>query len=177
LSAPQRGFTRAVEQDGVKLQHPAPAQRLARRLLNETLKLLAHHHHTWRLLGRHAAHRVLVIEDNEDVRETMVQLLQLMGSVVEGADGGVAGVAAAASHRPQLVLIDIGLPDIDGYEVARRLRALPHGDTLRLVAITGYGSAAHRERSAEAGFDEHLTKPVDAEVLRQQLEAVAAEIR
>jgi CheY-like chemotaxis protein len=114
--------------------------------------------------------RILVIEDNLDGRTALVELLQLFGFDVEGAADGEAGLAAAHAFLPDAVLLDLGLPGIDGVEVARRLRADPPGDgALKIVAVTGWGSEADRRRTTEAGFDNHLTKPVDPDVVRETL--------
>ncbi len=105
--------------------------------------------------------RVLVIEDNADARETLTVALALAGHQVHDAADGVEGMALAAAVTPDVVLIDIGLPGLDGYEVARRLRARPEGRTALLVALTGYGREEDRRRAEEAGFDAHLVKPAD----------------
>jgi signal transduction histidine kinase/CheY-like chemotaxis protein len=103
---------------------------------------------------------VLVIEDNLDFREGLCSLLRSWGHRVEEASGGAEGLEIARRRRPEVVLIDLGLPGIDGYEVARALRAGPGGTGLLLVAVTGYGRGTDRRRAQEAGFDAHLTKPV-----------------
>jgi len=118
------------------------------------------------------ARRILIIEDNDDTREMLRAALTLDGhEVVEGHDGA-AGLAAAATAEPDIVLIDIGLPDIDGYEVARRLRARPSNGRVPLVALSGYGQAADLKRAFEAGFDSHLTKPVAVEELHNVIMAL-----
>ncbi|MGQ0752740.1 MAG: hybrid sensor histidine kinase/response regulator [Betaproteobacteria bacterium] len=119
-----------------------------------------------------AARRILIIEDNDDTREMLRAALTLDGhEVVEGHDGAT-GLAAAAAAEPDIVLIDIGLPDIDGYEVARRLRARPSNGRVPLVALSGYGQAADLKRAFEAGFDSHLTKPVAVEQLHSVITAL-----
>jgi len=111
---------------------------------------------------------ILVIDDNADIRSGLGELLRFSGhEVLESADGQ-QGIALALERRPHAVLIDIGLPGIDGYDVARRLRAAL-GRSVRLVALTGYGSAQDRERSFEAGFDAHITKPTTFAVLSRVL--------
>jgi two-component system CheB/CheR fusion protein len=112
--------------------------------------------------------RVLVIEDNADTARSMELLLGALGHDVQVARNGRRGLAIAEAFNPQLVLVDLGLPDIDGYEVARSLRQR-FGDRLRLVALTGYGQAQHRRRTREAGFDEHLLKPLSTEALDRAL--------
>src|SRR5262249_58757684 len=92
--------------------------------------------------------------------EGMRSLLQSWGHRVEEASGGAEGLDIVRRRRPEIVLIDLGLPGIDGYDVARALRSMPGGEGLLLIAITGYGRAADRLRAQEAGFDAHLTKPV-----------------
>jgi signal transduction histidine kinase/CheY-like chemotaxis protein len=110
--------------------------------------------------------RIVVIEDNADEREALVTALRLLGCDVRAGATGREGMALALSDQPDLVLVDIGLPDVDGYEVARRLRTRL-GHDVQLVALTGYGQEADRRRSAEAGFDAHLVKPIVGEdVLR-----------
>jgi signal transduction histidine kinase/DNA-binding response OmpR family regulator len=109
-----------------------------------------------------AAYRILVIEDNEDAAESMRMLLTLCGHEVAVAAAGAAGIQAAQESRPNIVLCDIGLPGgMDGYAVARTLRAEPKLGSTRLIALTGYGQEEDQRRCVEAGFDLHLTKPVD----------------
>ncbi|HZR07404.1 MAG TPA: ATP-binding protein, partial [Myxococcales bacterium] len=109
--------------------------------------------------------RLLLIEDNPDIGETLRDLLQLLGHRVELAADGLRGVQLALAIRPDVALVDIGLPGIDGYEVARRLRATDAGKQILLVALTGYGRPEDRDRSLAAGFDAHLVKPVDPDEL------------
>jgi signal transduction histidine kinase len=104
---------------------------------------------------------VLLIEDNEDGREMMATMLDVYGYPVLQSADGLDGVALATAHLPKVALVDIGLPGIDGYEVARRLRANPATGAMRLIALTGYGLAEDQRRVLEAGFDMHLVKPVD----------------
>ena len=103
---------------------------------------------------------VLIIEDNVDAGESLVALLELLGHRAEWADLGVTGVARAGALQPDVVLVDVGLPDIDGYEVARQLRGAPQTQGLRLVALTGYSAPEDRARALVAGFDGHLAKPI-----------------
>jgi CheY-like chemotaxis protein/anti-sigma regulatory factor (Ser/Thr protein kinase) len=117
------------------------------------------------------ARRVLVVEDNDDAREMLRNLLRLLGHEVHEARDGASGVDEARRLRPDVALIDIGLPGIDGYEVARRIRADVPG--ARLVAVTGYGQPEDRERTRAAGFDVHLVKPVDPDQLQEVLSTVA----
>jgi CheY-like chemotaxis protein len=110
--------------------------------------------------------RVLVVDDNEDAASSIGQLLELLGHHVTLAYDGPGALAAAAAVPPELVLLDIGLPGMDGYAVASRLREAGH-DRAVLIALTGYGQDEHLRRSTEAGFDQHLVKPVDFAALRQ----------
>src|SRR6266436_3797422 len=115
------------------------------------------------------ARRVLVVEDNDDARETLRNLLHLFGHEVYEARDGDTGVEEARRLAPDVALIDIGLPGIDGYEVARRIRAdVPRA---RLVAVTGYGQPDDLERARAAGFDAHLVKPLDPRQLQEVLAA------
>ena len=112
-----------------------------------------------------ARRRILVVDDNIDAADSLVMLLQLDGHDVEAAYGGADAIAAAQRWQPQLVFLDIGLPQMDGYEVARRLRAQHPLPSLRLIALTGYGQQEDVARSYAAGFNDHLVKPVSAEAL------------
>jgi CheY-like chemotaxis protein len=112
--------------------------------------------------------RVLIVEDNPDGRATLQQLLQLWGFEVEVAADGLQGVEKALAWHPDYAVVDIGLPGLDGYELARRVRAAFDGHVL-LVALTGYGQPEDRRRAFQAGFDAHLTKPADLSVLSQLL--------
>jgi CheY-like chemotaxis protein len=108
--------------------------------------------------------RVLVVEDNADAADIMAELLKRRGHEVQIAHDGQTGLSAARAFRPQVILLDIGLPDTDGYAVAQRLRE-EHLTGELLIALTGYGEAEDRERAKKAGFDRHLTKPVDPDAL------------
>jgi two-component system CheB/CheR fusion protein len=115
--------------------------------------------------------RVFVVEDNLDAALTLVDLLTIWGYEVRAVHDGLAAVEAAPEFHPDVVLLDIGLPGIDGYEVARRLRRRPDLAGLLIVAVTGYGQESDRQRSREAGSDHHMVKPVDLEALRHLLAA------
>jgi CheY-like chemotaxis protein len=119
--------------------------------------------------------RVLVIEDNADAREAVQILLEIWGHEVRSAADGHGGLAIAQAWSPRVALVDIGLPGLDGYALAGRLRALPVGRQLFLVALTGYGQPADRQRALAAGFDAHLVKPVDADELAAVLARATAE--
>jgi PAS domain S-box-containing protein len=114
------------------------------------------------------ARSVLLVEDNDDARQMLQAALALGGHEVRAAPDGESALALAAESSPDVALIDLGLPDISGYEVARRLRAAG-GGRMTLIALTGYGQAADRRRALEAGFDAHLTKPVTPERLQQAI--------
>jgi CheY-like chemotaxis protein len=122
-----------------------------------------------KLWPSHARH-ILVIEDNRDFREGLRLLLESWGHRVEEAASGTHGLEILHLAHPEIVLVDLGLPGIDGYAVARHVRSTRGGDAILLVAITGYGRPEDRHRAEAAGFDAHLTKPVQphelAEVLR-----------
>jgi CheY-like chemotaxis protein/two-component sensor histidine kinase len=109
--------------------------------------------------------RVLVVEDNHDAADSLRLLLEAYGYQVSVAYSGPDGVKAAAEHRPDVVVCDIGLPGMDGYRVAAALRGNPATATTRLIALTGYGREEDRRRAWEAGFDGHLTKPADPAAL------------
>ena len=115
------------------------------------------------------ARRILIADDNNDALESLATLLQLSGhEVYTAANGGTA----LQSHRATPArggLLDIGMPLLDGYEVARRIRAQPWGQRITLVALTGWGQDSDRRRSREAGFDSHLVKPLDLEKLTDLL--------
>jgi signal transduction histidine kinase len=113
--------------------------------------------------------RVLVVEDNRDAAESVQMLLEAHGYEVFVAFTGPDGVEAARAHRPNVVLCDIGLPGLDGFEVAGKLRSDPATARITLIAVTGYGQDADRQRSAAAGFDLHLVKPVDPGRLLNEL--------
>jgi signal transduction histidine kinase/DNA-binding response OmpR family regulator len=115
--------------------------------------------------------RVLVVDDNRDGADSLGMILRLSGYDVRLAHDGPEALAAAASFRPQVVVLDIGLPGMDGYEVARRLRADSPARDAVLVAVTGYGRSEDRARSRESGFDHHLVKPVDLDALARVLAA------
>ena len=112
--------------------------------------------------------RVLVIEDQPDARRVLQRLLQIWGHDVDAAEDGVRGIDLAARKPPDVALIDVGLPGLDGYQVARRLRAAL-GERVHLVALTGYGQPEDRDRAYDAGFDLHLIKPVDRDQLQHAL--------
>jgi signal transduction histidine kinase len=117
----------------------------------------------------HGKPSLLLIEDNQDGREMMTMMLECYGYQVSAAEDGLRGLDAVRALRPDLALVDIGLPGIDGYEVARRLRADPDTHHIKLIALTGYGLAEDLQRVMEAGFDRHLVKPVSIEQLMEAI--------
>jgi signal transduction histidine kinase/DNA-binding response OmpR family regulator len=123
-----------------------------------------------RLPAAAVGRRILVVDDNVDVVETTTMLLSLSGHQVRSAKDGLQALHAASEFRPEVVLLDIGLPLMDGYEVARRLRQMPETAGALLVALTGYGQQGDRERGKDAGFDGHMLKPVDPHALARMIE-------
>jgi two-component system CheB/CheR fusion protein len=113
--------------------------------------------------------RVLVVDDNVDVAESLGLLLRLGGHEVRVVHDGLAALEQVQADPPELVFLDIGMPGMDGNEVARRLRQQPGLDGLVLIALTGWGTSEDRRQTAEAGFDHHLVKPVEPEELEQLL--------
>jgi len=116
-----------------------------------------------------AHRRVLVVDDNVDAAAMLDMLLRSLGHETRVAHDGIEALRIAGEFRPDIVLLDIGMPGLDGYEVARRMRSLAKDRRVRIVAVTGWGLDADRQRSREAGFDLHLVKPVDATDLAQAL--------
>lgn len=116
--------------------------------------------------------RILVVDDNRDTADSLSMMLRLMGHDLRTAYDGLEAVQAAATFRPHVVLLDIGLPKMNGYEAARSIRGQPWGTTMALIAVTGWGQEQDKRRALEAGFDHHLTKPVDVAVLNKQLALV-----
>jgi CheY-like chemotaxis protein len=111
-----------------------------------------------------AGHRVLVVDDNADSADTLALLLDTHGARARAVYGGPAALAALSGFGPTVVLLDLGMPEMDGFDVARAIRAEGHAH-VRIVALTGWGQQADRERTRAAGFDHHLTKPVDLQAL------------
>ncbi|HJV62609.1 MAG TPA: response regulator [Albitalea sp.] len=114
--------------------------------------------------------RVLLIDDNLDAAESLAQLLALAGHDARTATDGPHAIQMAQEFHPDVVFCDLGLPGMTGYEVARELRSLSFGHDMVLAALTGYGQAGDREKSARAGFDAHLVKPVDPAVIESFLD-------
>jgi CheY-like chemotaxis protein len=108
---------------------------------------------------------VLVVDDNEDSAVTLAMLLREDGHTVEVAHDGERAIAAAAAFRPNAVLLDIGMPDMNGFDACRAIRAQPGGKDIVIAALTGWGQEEDQRRSRDAGFDAHLVKPVEREAL------------
>lgn len=117
--------------------------------------------------------RVLIVDDNADAAETLAMVVTLMGHEVATAENGQVALEVAPEFRPHVILMDLGMPVMDGWEAARRMRAEPWSQSVRLVALTGWGQDSDREKTRAAGFDRHLVKPADPETLRQLLETSA----
>jgi PAS domain S-box-containing protein len=115
------------------------------------------------------AYRILVVDDNRDATESLTTLLQLTGHDTRSAPNGRLALEIAEGFRPEVILLDLGLPELNGYEVARRVRARPWGSNVALIALTGWGQEDDRRKSAEAGFDAHLVKPVNHGQLMEML--------
>jgi CheY-like chemotaxis protein len=117
---------------------------------------------------------ILIVEDNRDAAESLAMLLEVLGHRVRLVHDGTAALDALRAESWDVALVDIGLPGIDGYELARRARALADGDRLMLVAVTGYGREEDRARASAAGFDHHLVKPIDVDALKRLLRELAS---
>jgi CheY-like chemotaxis protein/two-component sensor histidine kinase len=124
-----------------------------------------------RLETRITGQRILVVDDNVDAAESLSALLRCLGADVLTVHNGAAALEGVRTHKPSAAVLDIGLPGMDGYEVARRTRAEPDGADLLLIALTGWGNEEDRRRSREAGIDHHLVKPVELNVLERLLAA------
>ncbi len=119
-----------------------------------------------------SGHRLLVVDDNRDAADSLAMLLRLQGHEVRVAHDGPTALQMATDYRPEMVFLDIGMPGMDGYEVARRLRSQPGLESVRLAALTGWGQEEDRRRSKEAGFDQHLVKPPEPQALDEVLAAL-----
>lgn len=122
--------------------------------------------------GTTTKRRLLVVDDNKDAAESMSMLLEMWGHEVAFAFDGPSALETAEQWQPEAVFLDIGLPGMDGYEVAERLRELPHAKDAVLIAITGYGQDDDRLRSVRAGIDHHLVKPVAPDALRSLIDSL-----
>ena len=115
---------------------------------------------------------MLVVDDNHDAADAMAAMLEMMGHHAEAVYDGIKALQLASDLEPDLILLDLGLPDMDGFEVARRLRRLGNR-AHRLVALTGYGAEEDKRRTREAGFDEHVLKPVTPETISEIVDRTA----
>ncbi len=115
--------------------------------------------------------RILIVDDNRDAAETLGELLRALGATVSVAHSGSDALEKLRSFGPDSVLLDIGMPDMDGYEVARRIRATAEYGRILLIALTGWGQEHDQRRSRAAGFDQHVVKPPDIDRLRELLTA------
>ena len=153
---------RLAEQHGGRVEVRSPGLGLGSTVIVELPQLLEPASAVETLAQPDASpRRILIVEDSRDGRDMLRYLLERAGHEVHEAGDGPSGVEAILKIRPDIALVDVGLPIIDGYEVARRVRAVEEGRGVRLVALTGYGLPEDHRRSREAGFDSHLVKPVD----------------
>lgn len=113
--------------------------------------------------------RILVVDDNRDSAESLAMMLSIMGNETRTAHDGLEALEAAERFRPDLTLLDIGMPKLNGYEVCRRVRQQAWGKDMQLIALTGWGQEEDRRQSLAAGFDAHLVKPVDPAALKKLL--------
>jgi PAS domain S-box-containing protein len=118
--------------------------------------------------------RILVADDNQDAADSLAMLLQASGHEVRTAHGGESALSIASSFQPSVALLDIGMPDLDGYEVAKRIRSAPWGKGMHLIAVTGWGQEEDKRRALGAGFDFHLTKPIELHQLETLLDECVA---
>jgi CheY-like chemotaxis protein len=121
------------------------------------------------------AHRILIVDDNDDAATSLSVMLSILGYETRMEADGLAGLEAAEDFLPQAILLDIGIPRLNGYDVARRIREQPWGREIVLIAVTGWGQAEDIQRTIEAGFDHHLVKPVDPAVLTKLLSSLTTE--
>ncbi len=122
-----------------------------------------------------SARRVLVIDDDRDVADSLAMLLDVLGCDVRTAYSGAVGVSLVSDFRPRIVFLDIGMLEMNGYETARRIRSEPAGRQAQLIALTGWGQDLDKKHTREAGFDRHLVKPADIDILEEILAACGEE--
>jgi CheY-like chemotaxis protein len=122
-----------------------------------------------RVTARPSKRRVLIVDDNKDSAVSLSMILKILGHVTRTAHDGIQAVRTAETFRPEVVLLDIGLPKLNGYEACRKIREQPWAREAVLIALTGWGQEEDKERSREAGFDFHLVKPVDPAALEKLL--------
>ncbi|HEX5477229.1 MAG TPA: response regulator, partial [Burkholderiales bacterium] len=120
--------------------------------------------------------RFLVVDDNVDSAASQAQLLRMLGHDAETANSGEEAMLKAARFHPEVVLLDLGMPGMDGFAVARELRRMPETSEATLIAQTGWGQDEDRQRTQEAGFDAHLAKPVELDALMETLSRIAAPV-
>jgi CheY-like chemotaxis protein len=118
--------------------------------------------------------RILVVDDNHDSALSLAMMLSIMGHETRTAHDGESAVATAESFLPEVILLDIGLPKLNGYEVAQRIREQPWGTSMFLIAVTGWGQDEDRQRSSEVGLNVHMVKPVEPAALEQLLAGLAS---
>ncbi len=126
---------------------------------------VAHHQATM------APRRILVVDDNRDAATSLAMMLKLMGNEAAKAHDGIEAIEIAEQFRPDLIMLDIGMPRLNGFDTAKRIRALPWGQQVTIVALTGWGQEEDRKRSKEAGIDDHLVKPVEPSALEKMLKS------
>ena len=119
--------------------------------------------------------RILLVEDNETNCDMLLRRLQRLGYEVAGAGNGVSGIAAAQSHAPDVILMDLSLPEMDGWEAARRLKANALTREIPIIALTAYASESDRTKALEAGCDDYETKPLDLEQLLKKIRTLTRE--
>ena len=122
-----------------------------------------------------SALRVLVIDDDKDVADSLAMLLEVLGCDVRTAYSGTGGVSLVSDFQPRIVFLDIGMPGMNGYETARRIRSEPAGRRAQVIALTGWGQDLDKKHTREAGFDRHLIKPADIDILEEILAACGEE--
>ncbi len=127
--------------------------------------------------GRPAGFRILIVDDNRDMADSMALLLEQFGNHVRTAYGGAQALQTFRSFLPEVLLLDIHMPDIDGLDVARHVRSLPQGDRVLMVALSGQATRRDKHRSRQAGIDHHVLKPVDAIILQGLIEVRAVQKR
>jgi CheY-like chemotaxis protein/two-component sensor histidine kinase len=173
LIVEQHGGCVEVRSDGagkgseftVRLPLMAGAETGPERLPSAATAPVAAHHGN----GKAPSRKIVLVEDQADNRQMLTSWLELLGHQVQSAADGSDGVALIEREQPEIALVDIGLPKIDGYEVARRIRANASSSSVRLIALTGFGQREDIEAARRAGFDHHLVKPVDPQLLERLL--------
>jgi CheY-like chemotaxis protein len=113
--------------------------------------------------------RILIVDDNVDAADTLMMIMGILEHVSMAVHSAQAALSSIDAFKPDIMLIDIGLPDIDGYELVRQLGELPSAQGVRKIALTGYGQYEDKQRALDAGFDEHLVKPVEIDVLQRAI--------